>query len=151
MISSDFDPDAAVVDACIGVKWLLSEEHSDKAHALLTGGATLIVPDFFFAEVANTLWKRTRYTDAALKVDPADAEALMRLMLRMTLVVEPSRNWTSAALTLSNEVGCAVYDAVYVLLAQERRCRCITSDQVLLKRLQGSPAERWVDWIGNIV
>jgi predicted nucleic acid-binding protein len=150
MTSRDFDPGCAVVDACIGVKWLLTEEHSDKALDLLTSGATLIVPDFFFAEVANTLWKRTRYSDAALRVDSADAEALIRLLLRIPLVVELSRNRIWEALALSNELGCAVYDAIYVLLAQERRCRCITSDDSLLRRIQGSRAAPWVYRIGAL-
>ncbi|MEH2293880.1 type II toxin-antitoxin system VapC family toxin [Nostoc sp.] len=38
----------------------MPEVHSDKARRLLTSSYTFLVPDFFFAEVANVLWKRVR-------------------------------------------------------------------------------------------
>ena len=53
-----------VVDASVGVKWVLSEPDSDRARALLQasarGEAELLVPDVYVTEVSNVLWKRSR-------------------------------------------------------------------------------------------
>ncbi|MEH2024315.1 type II toxin-antitoxin system VapC family toxin [Nostoc sp.] len=49
-----------VLDASVAIKWFVLEVHSDKARRLLTSNYTFLVPDFFFAEVANVLWKRVR-------------------------------------------------------------------------------------------
>src|SRR5690349_5839393 len=90
-----------VVDACIGVKWLLKEPYTREARALLVRGATLIVPDIFHAEVANTLWKRTRYSAAAVRIDLARANSLLRLILGYSLTIEPSREHLLTAMALS--------------------------------------------------
>ena len=54
-----------VVDASVGIKLFVVEELSDAAHRLfrqLTGyrPARFYVPDLFFVECANTLWKYVR-------------------------------------------------------------------------------------------
>jgi predicted nucleic acid-binding protein len=49
-----------VVDACVAVKWLVSEDYSAIAFGLTEPGNTIIVPDLFFSEIANTLWMKHR-------------------------------------------------------------------------------------------
>ena len=46
---------AWVIDASVAAKWLLPEDGSDQASALL--GDALLVPDLLFAELANIFWK----------------------------------------------------------------------------------------------
>ena len=45
-----------VVDASVVVKWLVNENFSEEAAALLDGGSTCVAPALVFAEVANALW-----------------------------------------------------------------------------------------------
>jgi len=59
---SSFD---GVVDASVGIKLFLVEPLSDAAHALFTHltddlPARLYVPELFFIECANILWKYVR-------------------------------------------------------------------------------------------
>ncbi|WGV26287.1 type II toxin-antitoxin system VapC family toxin [Halotia branconii] len=49
-----------ILDASIAIKWFVPEVHSDAARRLLASNHTFFVPDFFFAEIANVLWKRVR-------------------------------------------------------------------------------------------
>lgn len=49
-----------VVDASVAVKWVVAEIHFESARRLLERDYSLLVPDFFFAEVANVFWKRVR-------------------------------------------------------------------------------------------
>jgi predicted nucleic acid-binding protein len=47
-----------VVDASVAAKWLVPEALSDAAVGLLNPDNELVVPDLFWAEVGNTLWKK---------------------------------------------------------------------------------------------
>ncbi len=49
-----------VLDASIAIKWFIPEVYSDAARRLLASNHTFLVPDFFFPEVGNVLWKRVR-------------------------------------------------------------------------------------------
>ena len=44
-----------VVDASVGLKWVLDEPDSDLAKALAVGGETLLVPEFWLIEACNVL------------------------------------------------------------------------------------------------
>lgn len=52
-----------VVDASVAVKWYLPEEHTLAAVRLLDTGVGLVVPDLFFGEIGNVLWKWWRRGD----------------------------------------------------------------------------------------
>jgi predicted nucleic acid-binding protein len=47
-----------VVDASVGVKWLVPEVHTDAALRLQDPAHALHVPTFFDVEIANILWKK---------------------------------------------------------------------------------------------
>src|SRR6266516_4250676 len=49
-----------VVDARVVIKWFVPEVHSDAARRLLLQPHQYIAPDLLFAEIANTIWKKTR-------------------------------------------------------------------------------------------
>ena len=51
---------ALVVDASVGLKWVLQEPDSHLAEALVRIEADLIVPDFWLHEVTNILWLQVR-------------------------------------------------------------------------------------------
>ena len=57
-----------VVDANVAIKWVLPEIHTDIALRLLDDDSNiLLVPDFFFPEIRNILWKRVRRGEATLE------------------------------------------------------------------------------------
>jgi predicted nucleic acid-binding protein len=49
-----------VVDASVGLKWVLEEPDSHLAQALATGGEELLLPDFWLGEATNVLWLQVR-------------------------------------------------------------------------------------------
>jgi predicted nucleic acid-binding protein len=51
---------ALVVDASVGLKWVLAEEDSAVAQALAISDAELLVPDFWLNEACNVLWLQVR-------------------------------------------------------------------------------------------
>jgi predicted nucleic acid-binding protein len=51
---------ALVVDASVGLKWVLEEPDSHLAEALVRIEPDLLVPDFWLNEATNVLWLQVR-------------------------------------------------------------------------------------------
>ena len=49
-----------VVDACVAVKWLVAEEHSDAALRLTRQNHDTMAPGLFLSEIDNVLWKKSQ-------------------------------------------------------------------------------------------
>ena len=128
-----------VLDASVGIKLFLVEPLSAQAdelfaHLASSPPARFCVPDLFFIECANILWKYTRhfgYSPGAARQDVAD---LTRLPLRVT----PTADLVEAALSLALNHAITAYDAAYVALARRLTLPLVTADDTLVRRLQGS-------------
>ena len=57
---------ALVVDASVGLKWVLQEPDSHLADALARSGANLLVPDFWLNEATNVVWLQASRTSSWL-------------------------------------------------------------------------------------
>ncbi|MFM6136372.1 MAG: type II toxin-antitoxin system VapC family toxin, partial [Sphaerospermopsis kisseleviana] len=102
-----------VVDANVGIKWVLPEIHSQAALRLNKPNYQLLVPDFFFPEITNILWKRVRRGEMTLDEAQNDLESLLELPLQICL----SSPLMPMALEIAVRVQQAVYDCVYLALA----------------------------------
>ena len=126
--------DSFVVDASVGVKWVLPEPGSDRARGLLEasarGDAELLAPDIYVAEVSNVLWKRTHLTGDLLADDAR--EALDSLVAALPALV-PSPVLASQALELALAFGRSLYDCLYVALALRAGCPLVTADRRLVR------------------
>jgi predicted nucleic acid-binding protein len=137
-----------VVDASVGIKLFLVEPLADRADALFasltaTPPTRLYVPDLFYIECTNILWKYVRrfgYSPEAAQQDVAD---LVRLPLRSASTAALAE----AALALALEHGATAYDAAYVALAQELSLPLVTADEALVRRLEGTGLD--VRWLGE--
>jgi predicted nucleic acid-binding protein len=49
-----------VVDASVGLKWVVQEADSNLAERLARSEADLLVPDFWLNEACNVLWLQVR-------------------------------------------------------------------------------------------
>ena len=121
--------DFVVVDASVVTKWLVDEDDSDKAHALLeawdSAGMRPTAPGFLPAEVTDALHRRVVRSD--LPVEEA-AVLLARLASRVELQ-EPS-GIHGRALELASELGQgAAYDCHYLALAEALDCELWTADE----------------------
>jgi predicted nucleic acid-binding protein len=123
-----------VVDASVGLKWVLAEPGADRARALLEavahGEIRLLAPDVYVAEISNVLWKRSRLRG---ELSPDDArEALDRLLGSLPEIV-PGAVLSSQALELAIAFGHPAYDCLYVALALRAGCPLVTADRSLVR------------------
>ena len=138
-----------VLDASVAAKWFLprsGEPLVEEALALLRryaeGEIELIVPDLFWAECGNILWKAVRVGRVPEK---AATDALSE-MGHYALSTVSGRELAEDALGIALSTGRTVYDAMYVALAIKRASVFVTADE----RLVNSLATHWpVRWLGT--
>lgn len=114
-----------VVDASTVLKWVLQEDGSDRAAALLDG-RTLRAPALLFTEVANALWSASRRG----RLTPDEASDTLDLILRAPLLVEARDSGLHVrAMQLAHLLGHPVYDCVYLALGMAHGVPVVTADQ----------------------
>ena len=136
-----------VVDASVAAKWVLpanDEPLVPEAEALLadfTSGAVLLaVPDLFWPEMTNILWK------AVLKGRMAERDAVDRVSSLRSLDLQslPTKPLISEAFAISAAFNRSAYDAFYVALAVESRTPLLTADERLVNALGSRFPVRWL-------
>lgn len=141
---------SVVVDASVAVKWCLPsvrEELVAEAEELLESSRRdelrFLVPDLFWIEVANVLWKAVRRNE----ISSNNAAAAMSFLRDLGISTLPSIDVLPQALDLAITHGRAVDDSLYVALAMQCNSRLITADE----RLAHALAARFpVKWLGAI-
>ncbi|HIE02614.1 MAG TPA: PIN domain-containing protein [Thiotrichaceae bacterium] len=125
-----------VVDASVGIKLFVKEEFSDKTRALfaqltMSPPAQLYVPDLFFIECTNILWKYTRRFNY-----PGD-KARQHLINLENLALQrtPTSDLMVEALDIAVRHTISAYDACYVALAQRLDLPLVTADEKLVNQL----------------
>ena len=100
------------------------------------------MPDLFFIECANILWKYTRrygYPPEAAQQDVAD---LARLPLQSASMADLAEE--ALALAVAHDI--TAYDAAYVALSRRLSLPLVTADEVLVNHLAGTSLD--VRWLG---
>ena len=139
---------ACVVDASVGVKLFLVEPLSERADALFARlaedpSAQLYVPDLFFVECTNILWKYVQWHGYPAQNADRDIADLLRLPLRAV----SARDLVSEAPRLAATHRITAYDATYAALSRQLQLPLVTADESLVRRLAGSPLD--VRWLGE--
>ena len=137
-----------VVDASLAVKWLVDEEDSDKAHAVLesweTQNVTRVAPYLMPFEVANALHRRV----ARGELSVGNSARMMTRLLGSRLEFHQSPGLHVRALEMASELRqAAAYDAHYLALAEEFGCELWTADQRFHRAV--SQDAKNVRWIGE--
>lgn len=145
-------PRPLAFDASVAVKWVVLEEHTDEALALLATSADegrwLIGPPHLPGEVANAIYQRWRSTDPAKHLDSTQADEALARFLAITIdLLNPPNLYISALAFARTHRLPSMYDSVYVTLAQLAGAELWTADRRLLEAL-GSRAP-WVRFIGD--
>lgn len=146
--AAEAPPLRLVIDASVGVKLVLREPLSEQAEALFAHLAVdppahFYVPDLFFVECANILWKYVR----RFGYPPADASEAVRALQRLRLRSVSTAELIGDAFRLGLEHGLTAYDACYVALAHRLRVPLITADERLVHALRATPHD--VRWLGD--
>ncbi len=135
-----------VVDANVAIKWIGPEIHSEAALRLRNSDYLLLVPDFFFPEIGNILWKRVRRGETTLENALEDLDALMGLPLQ----VHPSFPLMPPALEIAVRIQQAVYDCVYLALAVRHECQMVTADERFFNALQKDVLAANLLWVEDL-
>ena len=140
---------AVVVDASVAVKWTLPEflePLTDRADDLfqqyLRGQIDLVVPDLFWSELANFLWKSVRQK----KIPGTRAEDALKTIIARNIKTVSSREVLSEALSIAIQFDRTAYDSIYVALAVALNTHLITADERLANALA---AHLPVKWLGS--
>ncbi len=136
-----------VVDASVGIKLFVVEEGSEAADRLFeelipdetlgTAPSRFFVPDLFFVECGNILWKYVRhygYSADSARQDVADLQTLRLQTISTADLLTP-------AFELALQYGLTAYDACYSALAQGLSLPLITADVPLARKLVDSGIE----------
>ena len=137
------------MDASVAVKWMmpstrepLREEAVHLAKMRSAGQLDFIVPDFFWIELGNVLWKAVRSS----RVSAQEFEAAQQLLQTSDIRSFPSRQLLPSALLIALEFNRTVYDSLYVALAKDASVQLITADEKLVNAV-GSRLP--VVWLGS--
>ena len=139
-----------VVDASVGIKLFVDEELSEVAELLFAEPVTSreacrYVPDLFFIECANVLWKYVlRYS-----YPPEDARRNLSLLYDLSLDTIAATTLISEALNIALAHSISVYDACYVATADLVEAPLVTADERLVKRLEGTKHQ--VCFLGSLI
>jgi predicted nucleic acid-binding protein len=128
-----------VIDASVGIKLFLLEDGSEAAQSLFLELAAdppsrFYVPDLFFVECGNILWKYVRHFSYPAENARQDVADLCSLNLQTISTAD----LLSSAFELALQYDITAYDASYATLAQQLSLPLITADTTLLRKLTNS-------------
>ena len=135
-----------VLDASVAAKWMLPSEETlqEDAASLLRdyahGKLQFIVPDIFWAEIGNVVWKSVRQGRWAT----GSAETAIRAMMDRQFPTVSSHQLLPQAFEIALHFERSVYDALYVALAVSRKLVFITADERLVNALGTFFPVKWL-------
>ena len=138
---------ATVLDASVAAKWFLpaqGEPLVEQAFLLLrsyvAGEIRFVVPDLFWAETANVLWKAIRQG----RCTKAAAIAALTALQQRNIPTISSRPLLDQAFAIATAFDRTVYDSLYVALAVESNAQFVTADRHLANALSPQFPVRWL-------
>jgi predicted nucleic acid-binding protein len=134
-----------VIDASVAVKWCLADgELVPQAARLLaayrSGDIRFAVPDLFWVELANALWKAVKKQ----RVGFPDAKRSLFLVTDLKIPTIPTAGFVAAAMELAVRHDRTVNDAIYVELASQLKTDLITADERLANALAARLPVKWL-------
>lgn len=85
-------------------------------------------PDHIYAEIGNTLWKRTNAGTIAV----TDAQDFISDFLRIKIILVLTANLLSDAYQLAITYKRSMYDSLYLALSQREQYQFVTADEKLV-------------------
>ncbi len=136
-----------VLDASVALKWAippanepLSSESLYLLQQYVNGTIDFLVPDIFWAEIGNVLWKGARLR----RWSHAAAADIASEMQSRNFFTVPSLALLTEALRIALTYDRAVYDCLYVALAVQSKTQMITADERLANALAAYLPVKWL-------
>jgi predicted nucleic acid-binding protein len=137
---------AAVIDASVAAKWVLSEAHSETAARLLTRCEELHAPAHWLAEAANAVRKQC----LRQLMTEAEANECADILAGAPIRVTPLQPLMRRAMLESLRFSVTVYDGLYVALAARDSLPLVTADRRLFEAVSRRPDTADIRWIGDL-
>jgi len=136
-----------VLDASVAAKWFLpahDEPLASEARHLFSRFSAeqveLLVPDIFWAELGNVLWKAIRQG----RCTKSKAQAALGLLADLELASVPSMDLLELGFEIALTFGRSVYDGLYVSLAVASKATLVTADERMANALAAHFPVRWL-------
>ena len=127
-----------VLDSSAALKWVLSEADSGKAIRLRDEYSNsiheLLAPDVFPSEIANGLVSAERQK----RIHSGESPIFLNDVLRAAPALYHSAPLLIRAMEIAISTKQAVYDCLYVALAEVEGCELVTADDKLARSLRPS-------------
>jgi predicted nucleic acid-binding protein len=139
-----------ILDASVAAKWMLPaggedlhEQAAEWLEHLLGDQISLVVPDLFWIETSNLIWRAVRMA----RITKDEGVRSLADLRGRGLETVSSLPLFAAAMEISFSYNCSVYDSIYVALAKDRSTSLITADEKLANAVA---AHLPVKWLGTI-
>jgi len=127
-----------ILDSSVALKWVLPEADSVKAIRLrdeyISGLHELLAPDIFPSEIANGLASAERQK----RIRTGEAAIFLNDILSAAPVVHHSSPLLIRAMEIAISTKQAVYDCIYLALAEAEGCEWVTADDQFARALRAS-------------
>jgi|SRR3989338_9140396 len=139
-----------VLDASVIAKWYIPEVFSREAENLrewiLSRDDSIAAPQMLLVETTNLLWKKT----VLLKeISQRIAFSILRSIPDIGIQWANDALLLEHALRISIKHHTAIYDMIYLALAQQLHSSWITADRKIVRRIEKSELEKQVIFLGD--
>jgi predicted nucleic acid-binding protein len=136
-----------VLDASVALKWALPPANKsyvpESLHLLrqyTKGEIDFLVPDIFWAEIGNVLWKGPRHRRWSRSI----SEQIAAEMREQNFPTVSSLALMTDALKIALTYDRSVYDCLYLALAIQSRSQMITADERLANAVAAYLPVKWL-------
>ncbi len=139
-----------VVDSSVALRWYLKDEpHREHAMKVLDDWdqdrIVLLAPSIIYAEIASGLRNATRAMQRP-RMSNTDGLDALAAFLDFDLQTTPFERLIPDAYILSGRLGCSVYDALFLSLADLAQCPIVYADDRLRRGLGNRfPLALWIE------
>jgi predicted nucleic acid-binding protein len=138
-----------VIDAGVAIKWYVPEVHEQESKRFLDSAYTLHVPELFFPEFGNIVWKKARVLKTP-EITVEEGRTILALLLGVSMTVHAMKPLLEAAYDLA--VGLerpTVHDSSYLVLAHHIGCRFVTADRSFYDAFKKGPLGPLLRWVAD--